>query len=270
MQGIPSLKSEQSFVLRNAKLDVHGLDVYDNVNKMAFGGNNLAIPAKNGAYMVLNQVDLNGIKELQIAATAPKPQLNAAGGKVELRVGGVNGQWIGESKFLEASDKLDFNPTIITAPINLPTNLASKPQDLYIVFANPKSETQSLMVVMGMEFKLANEGEAVVVPEKNASENKDFFVGNWLAKMIGTPGGDVEISIKLERKDGKLTGTMQSKMQNDQVSPLEKVEEIEPGKIKVFFQANGMSINMDLVKEDEDNLKGRLMSMFDVTAKRVK
>ncbi len=271
--GVPSLKSEQSFVLRNAKLDVHGLDIYDNVNKMSYGGNNLAIPAKNGAYVVLKQVDLNGIKELQIAATAPKPQLNAVGGKVELRVGGANGPLIGESNFLEASDKMDFKPNIISAPINLSSNLASAPQDLYIVFVNPKSEGQSLMVVLGMEFKLLNEGSASAIPiqkEDTPTENKDFFVGNWLAKMIGTPGGDVEISINLERKDGKLTGTMKSKLQNDQASPLDKVEELESGKIKIYFQANGMSINMELEKEDADNLKGRLMAMFDVTAKRVK
>lgn len=62
--GLPALKSEQTFVLRNAKVDPHGFDEYVDINKMAFGGNNLAIPAKNGAYMTMKQIDLNGIKEM--------------------------------------------------------------------------------------------------------------------------------------------------------------------------------------------------------------
>jgi len=39
--NLPSLKSEQSFILRNAKVDVHSFDEYDNINKMAFSGRNL-------------------------------------------------------------------------------------------------------------------------------------------------------------------------------------------------------------------------------------
>lgn len=183
-------------------------------------------------------------------------------------MGSPTGKLIGESKFLEASDKGGFAPSPLSVSFNGAGIATDKPQDVYVVFVNPKAEG-SLMVVMGLEFKMANEGATVEEPKAAIATNADFFVGKWATKMIGTPGGDVDIAMVLERKDGKLTGKMSSeKMGGDQA--LDKVEESESGKIKVFFQANGMNITMDLEKENEDNLKGKLMNMFEVKATRVK
>ncbi len=157
--GLPALRSEQTFVLRNARVDVHGFDVYDNVNKMAFGGNNLAIPSKSGAYMAIKQADLSGIAEFRVMATAPKPQLNAKGGKVELRLDSPTGKLIGESPFLEPSEKLDFNPSQLTIPVKLPVPADNKLHDVYLVFVNPYEASGSLMVVMGVEAVLAPVGQ---------------------------------------------------------------------------------------------------------------
>ncbi len=149
--GLPSLRSEESFVLRNAKMDAHGFDGYDNVNKTAFGGNNLAIPSKSGAYMVIKQADLAGVTELRVMATAPKPRLNAVGGQVELRLDSPTGPLIGESQFLEPSDKMDFKPAQLTVPVKLPAPIDNKPHDVYLVFVNPNKASGSLMVVTGVD-----------------------------------------------------------------------------------------------------------------------
>jgi cytochrome c len=162
---------------------------------------------------------------------------------------------------------MDFNPKVVSVPINLSGVATDKLQDVYVVYVNPKADG-SLMVVMGLEFKLANEGAAIAEPKADANAAPDFFVGKWAAKMIGTPGGDVAIDFIFERTDGKMTGKMVSEKMGSQ--PIEKIEEIDPEKIKVFFSANGMSINMELSKEDADNFKGKLMGMFDVKANRVK
>ncbi len=158
-KGLPSLKSEQTFVLRNAKADAHSFDAYDNVNKMSFGGSNLAIPSKSGAYMAMKQVDLAGVTEFRVMASAPKPQLNAVGGKVELRLDSPTGKLIGESRFLEASEKMDFTPSQLTIPVKLPVPLDNKPHDVYLVFMNPKDALGSLMVVMGVEAVLGSDGQ---------------------------------------------------------------------------------------------------------------
>jgi len=152
--GLPSVKSEQSFALRNTKLDVHGFDEYDNIMKVSNGGMNLAIASKPGAFMVLKQIDLNAISELQLQAMAPKPQLNAAGGKVELRMDSPTGALLGESAVLDPSEALDFKPTILSVPVKNPQKSDAKLHDVYIVFVNPKAEEHSLMIVVGAEFKL--------------------------------------------------------------------------------------------------------------------
>lgn len=158
-KGLPSLRSEQTFVLRNALVDVHGFDTYDNVNKMAYGGNNLAIPTKSGAYMGIKQVDLNGVSAFHVMAMAPKPQLNALGGKVELRLDSPTGKLLGESTLLEPSDKMDFKPTQLTVPVKVPAPADNTPHDLYLVFVNPTKASGSLMVVMGVEAVLTSSAQ---------------------------------------------------------------------------------------------------------------
>lgn len=157
--GLPSVRSEQSFALRNSKMDVHGFDEYENIMKISNNGMNLAIASKPGSYMVLKQIDLNAISELQLQAMAPKAQLNAAGGKVELRMDSPTGAIIGESAVLEPSEALDFKPTLLTVPVKNPSNSVGKLHDLYLVFVNPKAEERSLMIVIGAEFKLLENTE---------------------------------------------------------------------------------------------------------------
>jgi cytochrome c len=269
--GMPSLKSEQSFVLRNSKIDAHGFDEYTDINKMAFGGNNLAIPAKNGAYMTMKQIDLNGITELVVMATAPKPQLNAVGGKVELHLDSPKGKLIGESKFLEPSDKMDFTPNVLSVPINLTGVATDKLQDVYAVFVNPKAEG-SLMLVMGLEFKMADNGTSQESTKTAVSgTNTDFFVGKWETTFLGTPQGDAVLTLDLTRTDGKLTGTITPRAGNisAKAEPLDKIEE-SPDKIILHFKMASYNLNVTLEKEDNDNLKGTLMGMFKTKAVRVK
>ncbi|MCE7073339.1 ThuA domain-containing protein [Dyadobacter sp. CY327] len=153
--GLPSLKSEKTLVLKNAKMDMHNFDVYEDMMKISNGGMNLAIASKSGSYVVLKQTDLSGISEVQLQAIAPKPQVNAAGGKVELRLDSPTGPVVGTSEFLEPTEKMDFKPNILSIPIKLAGQPDGKLHDVYLVFINPKADGHSLMVVLGAEFKLA-------------------------------------------------------------------------------------------------------------------
>jgi cytochrome c len=265
-EGIPSLKAEKTFVLRNSIIDAHGFDSYTDINKMAFGGSNLAIPSKNGAFMTMNQIDLNGIKELQIFATAPKPQLNAAGGKIEVYIGNPKGKKIGESSMLEPSSTMDFTPKNLAVPLNLSGVDLSKPQDLCVVFVNPTSETQSLMVVMGAEIKMYNEGETPI--ENNSNSPADFYAGDWTLTIYGTPQGDAESILKLSRTDGKLQGSLTPKGLST-ATAIDKIEETDAS-IKLFFKMAGYDLNVSLEKEDNDTISGKMMGMFKTKAIRKK
>jgi cytochrome c len=268
--GISPLKSEQTFVLRNAKVDAHGFDEYVDIVKLVFGGNNLAVPTKSGAYMAIKQVDLGGLSELVVSAIAVKPQLGAVGGMIELHLGSPIGQLLGTSKFLEASEKMDISPKVVSVPINLTGVATDKLQDIYAVFINPTVKIGPIMAVMGLEFKMssADLGEAVN-DIKTEAISPDFYVGKWLTTVIGTPGGDAVMDIDLVRKDGKLTGTVTPKMKDLKEGKLDKVEE-KDDKITLYFKMANYDVNVVLEKEDNDNLKGKMMGMFDVKGSRAK
>lgn len=65
---------------------------------------------------------------------------------------------------------MDFNPKKVSVPINLTGVATDKLQDVYAVFVNPKAEG-SLMVVMGLEFKLANETPEIAEPVEQKNRN---------------------------------------------------------------------------------------------------
>lgn len=44
----------------------------------------------------------------------------------------------------------------------------------------------------------------------------------------------------------------------------------EGGKMIIFFSASGYDLSIPFEKVDDDNIKGNLMSMFDVKGKRIK
>jgi cytochrome c len=148
--GLSSIVSEQTYTLRNSKIPPHGFDKYEDINKMSFSGNALCIVAKSGAYMALNQVDLTAITIVDFTVSAPIARLNAAGGKIELRLGSPKGKLIGETAFIEPSDASGFAGAPVRAKI-APTEGV---QDIYVIFQNPKADGRSLMVLTGVEFKL--------------------------------------------------------------------------------------------------------------------
>ncbi|WP_428662177.1 ThuA domain-containing protein [Runella sp.] len=192
--GLPSLASEQTFALRNAKVSPHAFDKYESVSKMAFGGNDLAIPSKSGSYLALNQVDMTGLQRLELIVTAPKAQLNAQGGNIEFRLDSPTGKVIGESGFIEASDKGGFAGTV--AKIDLaPTEGV---HDVYLVFQNPKAEG-SLMVVMGAEFKTDASGSSAA-PASSPTPSNDLSAYAGKYKMSGLPFEYIEVEVK----DGKV------------------------------------------------------------------
>lgn len=187
------------------------------------------------------------------------------GGKVEVRLGSVEGKKIGESAFLEPGGKMDFTPQVLTIPVNLNNVSTDKLQDIYLVFVNPKSANQSLMVVMGAEFKMYNEGEVPEIVESKPPA--DFFAGKWATTILGTPQGDAEMLMEFTRTGDKLQGLITAKGQNEETA-IDKIEETAES-IKLFFKMAGFDLNVTLTKEDNDNLSGKMMGMFQTVAKRV-
>ena len=187
--------------------------LYKKASKMAFGGNNLCIPTQSGAYMALKKVDLANIIYLDLTASAPVSQLNAAGGKVEIHLDSPKGQLIGESSFMEpggaVGERSQLRATI--APTEGIHNV-------YLVFQNPKADGRSLMVVTGFEFKTAALEQAAP-PVKEVKTSLNDYVGKY--KMTGLPFEYLEISTK----DGKLL--MNAGGQKGEITPTDTLDKYD-------------------------------------------
>lgn len=98
----------------------------------------------------------------------------------------------------------------------------------------------------------------------------DFFVGKWEITIMGTPNGDSKMIAELVRKDGKLTGEL--KDPTDATKPANPITAVveKNGEIEISFSASGYDITLPLKKEDDNNLKGKIMDMFDAKAVRIK
>jgi cytochrome c len=149
--GLPSVPADKTLILRNALLDIHGFDVESDVMKMTFNGMKLIMPQKSGAHVALKNIDLSGIKALNLFVLAPEAQVNAVGGKVEVRLGSPSGELIGESSMVKTTPALGQNPEILNIALN--TKDRNSPQDLYLVFVHPEIKDKTLMVLVRAEFQ---------------------------------------------------------------------------------------------------------------------
>lgn len=103
--------------------------------------------------------------------------------------------------------------------------------------------------------------------EKVQAQDTDYFVGKWEIVVTGTPGGDSKSTFVLERKDGKLGGTMDTPGKPS--VNFTRVEEKDNTITAYFTSASGYDVYLFLEKADDNKATGSMMDMFDATATRI-
>jgi cytochrome c len=220
--GLPSVFAEETLTLRNPSVNPSKYDVFESVQKMSFGGRNIAIPGKHGSYIGMNQVDLTGLTKIEVTALAPKAQLNAEGGIIELRMDSPTGKLLGQTPFIG-----DNGGGFQAKPEDINIEPATGRHDIYLVFQNPKAKAgQSLMVVTNTEFKTADVGgpqaaQPVAVGDLSA------YTGRYI--MTGLPFPHIDVSVK----DGKLF--MKAGDQEGEVKPVGADTFDADGRAKILF-----------------------------------
>lgn len=96
----------------------------------------------------------------------------------------------------------------------------------------------------------------------------DYFVGKWNVQVEGTPSGDGKMTVVLERKEGKLAGTIINKP-GTEPTKVTKIDEAEKS-VTLYFNTNGYDVNLTMEKKDDDHVIGNVMGMFDVKGERGK
>jgi len=86
--------------------------------------------------------------------------------------------------------------------------------------------------------------------------------------LLGTPDGDMKLTMSFERNDGKLEATIQ--IQNSEsVSTVKNIVEKENSITFIVF-ISGYEVDFLLEKVDDDNIKGDVADMFDIKGQRIK
>jgi len=100
------------------------------------------------------------------------------------------------------------------------------------------------------------------------AHNPDYFIGNWDVLIEGTPQGNVNVTLTLERVEGKLIGKF-SQGESEQGMTISNIKEDENG-ITLFFFAEGYDLYLSLKEAEEDKLSGYLIDQFPVKGERIK
>ena len=96
-------------------------------------------------------------------------------------------------------------------------------------------------------------------------ESKDYFIGQWLVKIQDLPVDIEEMTVDVTRMDGKLKVNLSADGQQIEV---EQVTEREKS-ITFYFNGNGFDVDMTLVKKNQNEVTGDMLSQFDLTGKRI-
>lgn len=222
--GLPGVAGEETFTLRNAKINPAKYDEIVDATKMSYGGNNFVIPAKSGSYISLKQIDLTGLTSIEISASAPKAQLNAEGGIIELHIDAPTGKLLGKTPFIG-----DGVGGFGGKPFSLAITPTEGTHGIYLVFQNPNAKQgASLMVVNNTLFKTGDQVSSqnnLPAPPKAAL---DEYTGKY--KMTGLPFPYIEISVK----DGKLA--MKAADKEGPITPMPEADKFDAdGKATLLF-----------------------------------
>ncbi len=124
--NIPPVSGNQTVVLRSNKVKANTADAQSQTMKYKLPTNaEVMVALADKGYFAFNQIDLTNIKRLSVMAFSSKEQ--TTGGKLELRLGAVNGQIIGEGTIDQGkigTINLDINQPVAGL------------QDIYFVFTN--------------------------------------------------------------------------------------------------------------------------------------
>ncbi|WPV02008.1 hypothetical protein SNE26_09495 [Mucilaginibacter sp. cycad4] len=100
------------------------------------------------------------------------------------------------------------------------------------------------------------------------AQTKDYYPGKWNVIVLGTPNGDAKMILVIDRKDGKLSGTVQDST-GKETAKITRMDEKDKT-VAIAFISQGYDVSLTLEPVDEDHVKGALMGMFEAKGIRKK
>jgi cytochrome c len=227
-QGVPPIMAEKTLLLRSAKVPAGKADKTDGV--MKYG--TIIIASVKGSNIGFSNIDLTGIEQIKFTASAPKAQLNAAGGIIEVRLDEPTGKLVGQTALITPGDGASV--TNMPPPVVAKLSGAIGVHDVYLVFKNDKAPAgHALFVIMDLEFQTgqatnnSNPSATQAAPSsKLSAQELDAYTGKY--KMSGLPFEYIEITAK----DGHLY--MKAGTNEGELTPGSETDEFKGGSGSVF------------------------------------
>ena len=146
-----SASAEEAVVLRAPVVVVASGEVSDGFD--TYSGPEVPVEVtigkRSGAFVGFKQLDLTGVSSIVFSAVAPVPNVNSAGGKVEVRLDSATGTLVGETEAIQPQAAM-VAPSRLRAALT-PT---SGMRDVYFVFRNATAkEGQNLFVLFTAAFE---------------------------------------------------------------------------------------------------------------------
>jgi cytochrome c len=151
--SLPAQTSVATKVLRSQALIPAAADV---VSQMTFGATgsgdgaetrSVAVTAMQGAHLGYRQIDLSGLSSITVTATTAG-EMRAAGGSIEVRLGGPAGETLGQTKIGVAAPRGRGAGPAAPPDATISIKATTGVHDLYFVFTNPQAlPGQALMTI---------------------------------------------------------------------------------------------------------------------------
>ena len=140
--GMPAQTTEKTLVLKNPTLLFGSADdASKNIMRFKMGENNLLIVTQPNTHAIFKNVDLTDITALDMVVAAPKDQLNAQGGVVEVHDASPDGTLLGKTEWIPPTDDASaFTSKTPPKPFRVPLSPQSGARDLYFVFKNDNAK----------------------------------------------------------------------------------------------------------------------------------
>lgn len=123
--GIGPLKTGKQLILRNTTLSPTTADEFVNVAKSNENNSRFVKFTEKGSYFGFKNLDLSGINSLNLEVNPGN-----ISGKIEVRIGGVDGQLIGESGLLDNKQRTGNSGWF---KVSIPIQKVESPSDVYFI-----------------------------------------------------------------------------------------------------------------------------------------
>ena len=154
--NLPTQTTVATRVLRSPILTPAAADI---VNKITFGATgsgdgaetrSVAVTAMHGAHLGYRQIDLSGVTSIALNANTAG-EMRAAGGSIEVRLGGPTGAIMGQASVGVAAPRGRGAGPVAQPVTTIPLKTTTGVHDLYFVFTNPQAlPGQALMTISGI------------------------------------------------------------------------------------------------------------------------